>query len=88
MPITLRNKRVEDKIRAIGRRTGEGPSAVIARLVEAEEPGTGLVSAEEAARRLAWWWENIGGRPLPTEEQLAASKRIEDEMYDEHGLPR
>ena len=33
MAITLRNEKVEDQIRAIGKRTGEGPSAVIARLV-------------------------------------------------------
>ena len=36
MAITIRNKKTEDLIRKIGRRTGEGPSAVIARLVKAE----------------------------------------------------
>ncbi len=88
MAITLRNKAVEEKIRAIGRRTGEGSSAVIARLVDAEQPETGRVSEEEAARRMAWWRGHIGDRPPPTGEQLAASKRIEDGMYDDDGLPR
>jgi len=36
MAITIRNKTTEELIRKIGRRTGEGPSAVIARLVKAE----------------------------------------------------
>jgi len=30
MAITLRNKKVEEDIREIGRHTGEGPSAVLA----------------------------------------------------------
>ncbi len=34
MAITIRNKRIEDMIREIGRNTGEGPSAVVARAVE------------------------------------------------------
>jgi hypothetical protein len=36
MAITIRNKTTEELIRKIGRRTGEGPSAVVARLVKAE----------------------------------------------------
>ncbi len=36
MAITLRNKPVEDMIREIGARTGEGPSAVIARVIAKE----------------------------------------------------
>ena len=36
MAITLRNKKVEEDICAIGRHTGEGPSAVIARAVARE----------------------------------------------------
>ena len=88
MAITLRNKAIEERIRAIGRRTGEGPSAVIARLVMAEQPEANLVSEEEAARRDAWWREHIGNREPWTPVQLAASKRIEEEMYDENGLPR
>ena len=36
MAITIRNKTTEDLIRKIGRRTGEGPSAVVRRLAERE----------------------------------------------------
>lgn len=88
MAITLRNKKVEDQIRAIGRRTGEGPSAVIARLVAAEQPQTGRVSEEERLARIAWAKEYFENAPPWTPEQLAASKLIEDEMYDEDGLPK
>jgi hypothetical protein len=34
--ITIRNQKTEELIRKIGRRTGEGPSAVVRRLVERE----------------------------------------------------
>lgn len=88
MAITLRNKAVEEKIRAIGRRTGERPTAVIARLVAAEQPETGRVSPEEAEARLAWWKAFVASRPDWTEEELAASKAFEEDMYDENGLPR
>ena len=36
MAITIRNQKTEELIRKIGRRTGEGPSAVVRRLVERE----------------------------------------------------
>lgn len=36
MAITIRNRTTEELIRKIGRRTGEGPSAVISRLVARE----------------------------------------------------
>lgn len=36
MAITIRNKTTEELIRQIGRRTGEGPSAVVRRLAIAE----------------------------------------------------
>ena len=88
MAITLRNKKVEERIRAIGRRTGEGPSAVIARLVEAEEPGPGRVSEEEAERRYQQMRAFLDSFPKPTAEELAASKAFESDMYDEDGLPR
>ena len=88
MAITLRNKRVEAKIKAIGRRTGEGPSAVIARLVEAEQPETGLVSPDEAARRDAEWDAYIATRPPWTAEQLVLAKAVEEDMYDDDGLPK
>ncbi len=34
MAITIRNQKTEELIRKIGRRTGEGPSAVVRRLAE------------------------------------------------------
>lgn len=88
MAITLRNKRVEEAIRAIGRRTGEGPSAVIARLVAAEEPHPGRVSEEEAARRLARWQAFEAQFPPWTEEDRVAVRQATEEMYNEDGLPR
>lgn len=88
MAITIRNKVVEQKIRDIGRLTGEGPSAVIARLVQAEQPGDAVVSEEEAERRDAAWSAYKASRPAWTAEELAASTAFEEEMYDESGLPR
>lgn len=53
MAITIRNKQTEELIRKIGRRTGEGPSAVVARLVKAEAGGKeDKVPEEEVQRRL------------------------------------
>lgn len=88
MAITLRNKKVEDQIRAIGRRTGEGPSAVIARVVEAEHGRSHEVGLEEAAQRIAKWERYVAALPRWTEEELAASKAFAEDMYDENGLPK
>ena len=88
MAITLRNKDIEERIRRIGRRTGEGPSAVIRRLVDAEEPALGEVSEEEAERREASWRAYMAMMPKPTPEQIAASEAVERDMYDEDGLPK
>lgn len=88
MAITLRDKAVEEKIRAIGRRTGEGPLAVIARLVAAEQPETGRVSPEEAGARATAWRKYMAALPRWTEEQLAAAKAFEEDMYDDDGLPK
>lgn len=51
MAITIRNKETEDLIRRIGRRTGEGPSAVVARAVEALDRSHQDLSAEEKRRK-------------------------------------
>lgn len=51
MPITIRNKETEELIRKIGRRTGEGPSAVVRRLAENENARTSTASPQEIARR-------------------------------------
>jgi hypothetical protein len=73
MAITLRNKKVEERIRAIGRRTGEGPSAVIARLVEARY------------QRMRAFLDSL---PEPTEEERRGVQEAMDDMYDEDGLPK
>ena len=53
MAITIRNKETEELIRRIGRRTGEGPSAVVARLAKQEVSGNDdKVPEEEVQRRL------------------------------------
>lgn len=55
MAITIRNKTTEELIRKIGRRTGEGPSAVIRRLAENENSKDAVapVPDEEVQRRMA-----------------------------------
>ena len=55
MAITIRNQKTEELIRKIGRRTGEGPSAVVRRLAEREAKGEDEqdVPAQEVQRRIA-----------------------------------
>ena len=89
MAITLRNKRIEEKIRAIGRRTGEGPSAVIARLVESEEQASSSRSDRtEADQRFERACAFLDQFPPSTELEKHAMRAAEDEMYDWGGLPR
>jgi hypothetical protein len=84
MAITIRNKTTEELIRAIGRRTGEGPSAVIRRLAAAEASGQNekKVPEAEVKRRLAVF-EELRKRypppdPKPTWEEV--QKEI-DSLY-------
>lgn len=90
MAITLRNKPLEERIKRIGRRTGLGPSAVIAKAVEAlEQAPAPEVPPEEVKRRLKALDEiqrRIAERI--TDEERAAMAAFEEDMYDEHGLPR
>ncbi len=92
MAITLRNKPLEEKIRLIGRQRGLGPSAVIAKAVEALEQAPVQASAlpsEEIARREKIFDEIIGrARAQLTDADRAAMKAIEDDMYDDFGLPK
>ena len=88
MPITLRNKAIEDRIREIGKRTGEGPSAVIARaIVEVEER---LKAEDEALRekRIAAMERLRAMLPKLTDEDRRAIDRAMDDLYDENGLPK
>jgi hypothetical protein len=88
MPITLRNKTVEERIRAIGKRTGEGPSAVIARAIgEVEE----RLKAEEAAqreKRIAAMKRLRAMLPKLTDDDRRAINQAMDDLYDENGLPK
>ena len=88
MPITLRNKAIEDRIREIGKRTGEGPSAVIARAIgEVEER---FKAEDEALRekRIAAMERLRAMLPKLTDEDRRAIDRAMDDLYDENGLPK
>jgi hypothetical protein len=85
MAITIRNKTTEEMIRKLGRRTGEGPSAVIRRAVEAQlnDPEK-AVDADEIARRRKLFAEiqqRLGPKPnerLSPEE----NRRAQQEIFD------
>jgi hypothetical protein len=79
MAITIRNKETEALIRTIGRRTGEGPSAVIRRLAEKEalqQPAS--VTEEEIARRLTFM-KDLRRRYPPPQRTISWSD-VEEEM--------
>ena len=85
MAITIRNRTTEELIRKIGRRTGEGPSALVARLVEREASGghDQRVSEDEVRRRVAAF-EELAKQfpppdPKPTWEEI---ERDRDALYD------
>jgi hypothetical protein len=88
MAITIRNKTVESDIREIGSETGEGPSALIARLVRDEKQRLGEAERLERARRRLAMRELIAALPPLSDEDKADMDRIMEEMYDENGLPR
>ena len=69
MAITIRNQKTEELIREIGRRTGEGPSAVVRRLVEREADGQDSAVPEDEVPTLRqvlkeaeeWYYAHIAG---------------------------
>ena len=85
MAITIRNKETEELIRKIGRRTGEGPSAVVRRLATAEalSQNEKKVSEEEVRRRLKFMHQlrekYPPPDPKPTWEEV---ERERDALYD------
>jgi hypothetical protein len=86
MPITIRNKAVEESIRALARRTGESPAALIARLSLAEQE---RFKAEDVkAQRVAAMKRLRGMLPPLTDEDRAAIRQAMDDLYEEDGLPR
>ena len=82
MAITLRNKKVEEDIRAIGRHTGEGPSAVIARAVATERERVEAERKRDYAERLAKIRAFTATLPVATEEESKAIRKEIDRMYD------
>lgn len=84
MAITIRNKETEAMIRRIGRRRGEGPSAVIARLAKQELQRAGEVSQAEFERRMKAWEELERDfpppRPKPSWAEIEAEMQA---MYDD-----
>ncbi len=85
MAITIRNKETEDLIRKIGRRTGEGPSAVVRRLAEKEAtaPNATSVSPAEFERRMQVF-EDLRRKYPPAEPKLtwAEVEREMDALFD------
>lgn len=85
MAITIRNKATEELIRRIGRRTGEGPSAVIARLVKAEAAGrSGRKVPEAEIERRTAEFESLAAKfppshPKPAWEEM---ERDMEALYD------
>lgn len=88
MAITIRNKKVEAEVRQIGKETGEGPSALIARLVDDEAKRLSDVERLELARRRHAMRELLAMLPILTEAEKAAMKQAEQDLFDERGLPR
>ncbi len=88
MAITIRNKTTEAALREIGQDTGEGPSALIGRLVAEEKTRLSEVEKLERARRRHAMRELIAMLPKLTEHDSAEIDRAIEDMYDEHGLPK
>jgi hypothetical protein len=83
--ITIRNKTTEDLIRKISRRTGEGPSAVIGRLVRKEALGHEDTLPEEEVQRRLRRFEELAQMypppdPRPSREEI---EREVDALYDD-----
>lgn len=88
MAITLRNKPVEEMIRRIGVQTGEGPSAVIARVIARETERLDAdrrKAAEEKLAKLQAIRAEFG--PFTDEDRKAVwedLERINEEMFEEN----
>lgn len=85
MGLSIKNEAVEAKVRRLAELTGLGVTEAIDVAVSEKLDRHGRVSPEEQARRIAAihaLLDSIG--PLPPLDQ----KAINEEMYDEFGLPR
>lgn len=88
MAVTLRNKRVEEDIRAIGRETGEGPSAVIARVVRTERERLRAKRSRQEEHEIDRLLTVFAGLPKPTAKERRAVRQAMADLYDANGLPR
>lgn len=79
MAITIRNKQTEELIRRIGRRNGEGPSAVIRRLAEREAAAEDSPVPEEEVERRLKRFEELA-RKYPPSGPKMTWKEVEKEM--------
>jgi hypothetical protein len=88
MAMTIRNKKLEQSIRRLGAKRGLGPTGVIRALVEeaeAKDPAARVETVEERTRRFLAVLDSF---PPVTDEERAAMRQAEEDMYDEHGLPK
>lgn len=92
MAITIRNKTTEELIRKIGRRTGEGPSAVVARLVEREaETGSDHVVPPDIVAARIRRMEELRRQYTHPDDPHLTWDQIEEEMdsiFGDHLEPR
>ncbi|PTM55234.1 type II toxin-antitoxin system VapB family antitoxin [Phreatobacter oligotrophus] len=90
MAITVRNKALEERIKRIGRQRGIGPTAVITWAVEtADNTPVAPLPPEEVEQRMKALDEITQRiRAKITDADRATMKSIEDDMYDEFGLPK
>jgi hypothetical protein len=77
--ITIRNQKTEELIRKIGRRTGEGPSAVVRRLVEREATGQDNKVPEDEVRRRMQRFDELA-KKYPQSGPKMSWEEIEKEM--------
>ena len=89
MAITIRNKRLEERVRRLCELNGQGPSATIGRLVDKELKELSTETEQDRVDRRrkamdAW----IASLPPLTDEDRREMDRVMEEMYDENGLPK
>jgi len=72
----------------IGGETGEGPSAVIARAVQAEVDRLAAEKERRVQERLARMDAFLDNLPIPSDAERKAIWKELDDMYDEWGLPK
>ncbi len=89
MAVTIRSKRIEERLRRLCNLRGEGPSATIGRLVDKELSELSTETEEQRiTRRRKVMDEWITSLPPLTDEDRREMDRIMGDMYDENGLPK